>query len=325
MKSSCGSRAVMMLFSVALSACPAIAAPDPSGGSVPITPDMRTGPEIKHFTPPTRKESDDAIAEYKRTGAVVAEKLKLKLDTIETPHFLVFTNWDPREYGFLKENVELAYNCVSKQFELPVAQNVFLGKLPIYMFADRKEFEQFSKEIDGFDSSKLGGYYSGNSLGIGHMAMWKPDIKSAGGDRHLAEWRWGYVLVHEFTHAFIARYRTSAFIPRWLNEGIAEVVANRQFPRAGAYHLAKLAAGKGSLMLDMLDIKEMSAFTAAQYPIAQTTVETLIAGGPKIFLKYFNDVKEGISADEALQREYKVDRKGLESAWKKYVKGLEDK
>ena len=78
-------------------------------------------------------------------------------------------------------------------------------------------------------------------------------------------------------------------------------------------------------MIDMLDIKDIAKFTAAQYPIAQTTVETLIAGGPKIFLKYFNDVKDGISADEALQREYKVDRKGLEEAWKKYVKSLEDK
>ena len=230
----CKSRPAMMFLAAALSACAATAGPNPpSGGSgIPLTPEMRTGPEIKRFTPVTRQEAEAAIAEYRRTGAEVGERMKIKFDVLETPHFLIFTDWDPREYNFLKENVELAYTCVSTQFEIPVSQNVFLGKLPIYMFKKKEEFGKYSKEFDNLDSSKLAGYYMGNSLGIGHMAMWKPDLKAANNDVHLAEWQWGYVLVHEFTHAFIARYHTNVFIPRWLNEGIAEVVANRQFPRA---------------------------------------------------------------------------------------------
>ena len=84
---------------------------------------------------------------------------------------------------------------------------------------------------------------------FGHMAMWKPEVKS---DIHSAEVQWAYVLVHEFTHAFVARYRTNARIPRWLNEGIAEVIASIQYKTASVLPYAFARSEKLASIADVL-------------------------------------------------------------------------
>jgi hypothetical protein len=152
------------------------------------------------------------------------------------------------------------------------------------------------------------------------MVMWKPDISAAGGDVHAAEREWAHVLVHEFTHAFVARYRTDAQMPRWLSEGVAEVVAADKFPRANLHAYVRRMVGQGKGITKMFADKDFNSFTAEDYPFAQTVVETLVVGDPRAFLRYFNDIKDGMEPDAALEKEYHTDRKGLEEAWKKYMK-----
>lgn len=273
------------------------------------------------FLPATKEQADAAIAAAKKRGAEVETAMDVKFGTIETPHFLIFTDWNKLEYDFLKTNVEAAYEAVSRQFEIPVKENVFIGKLPIYMFAKHEVFKKFAKSLDSFDASDgVAGYYQGNSLGFGHMAMWKPDIAAANGNVRAAERQWAYVLTHEFTHAFVARYRTNAFIPRWLNEGVAEVVAYQKFPRSYIYPLVReRAKQKGSIQDFFID---KGSLLAADYHVAQTVVETMIVGNPKTFLSYFNDIKDGMKPEDALRKNYKTDLPGLEAAWRKYIKDV---
>jgi hypothetical protein len=246
--------------------------------------------------------------------------MQLHFEAMETDHFLIFTDWDPREYHFLKENVEAAYAAVCHQFDASPNENVFIGKLPIYMFDRHADFERFSSDIDHLTLSKLvAGYYSGDSTGTGHMAMWKPDVAAAGGNIHRAERAWAYVLTHEFTHAFVARYRTNVFLPRWLSEGVAEVVANRQFPKPNIYDFVHRMAANGYKIERIFEHKDLASFTANDYPIAQTIVEAMLHDNPRIFLNYFNDIKDGMDPGEALKKEYHTDNDGLQKAWKSYA------
>ncbi len=280
------------------------------------------GDELKpvKFLPPTPEEAAEMMKLAREQAELASDKLKWNFKAIETPHFVIFTDWDLREHNFLKENVELAYGAVSKQFDIPIKDNVFVGKLPVFMFASHNDFMKYARDLDEFDvPDNVAGYYRGNNLGHGHMAMWKPDVKKAGGDVRLAEKQWAYVLVHEFTHAFIARYRTNGFIPRWLNEGLAEVIASSQFPRPGTYQWVRQHERDAGVQ-KLLEQKEL--LKADDYPIAQTIVETMVAGDRKAFIQYFNDIKDGMKSDDALKKEYKTDKEGLERAWKKYIKSV---
>jgi hypothetical protein len=280
----------------------------------------RTPQKIQPVTP---EESKEAIAGYKEAVAAIEQKMGVHFASMETHHFLIFTDWDKREYDFLKRNVENAYTAVSRQFELSPSENVFIGKLPVLMFAQHADFKRYSKDIEHFDvPDNVAGYYTQAEGGFGHMVMWKPDVAKAKGNVHLAELEWAYTLTHEFTHAFVARYRSNALVPRWLNEGLAEVVASRQFPIYRIYSVAKDQASRRKSIQPLFE--EHGLMKAEDYPVAQTLVETLLAENPKTFLAFFNDIKDGMKPPEALQREYKTTLQGLESAWRKYLATTKD-
>jgi hypothetical protein len=204
-----------------------------SGDGTVAQPGRKGEPvERVKYVPATPEEHAAAIAAAREKKLDVEEELRIKLVEIETEHFIIFTDWDAREHNFLKQNLEDAYRVVSKQFDMSPKENIFVGKLPVYMWARYADFKRFGQKIDSFGVSEtVAGYYRGTDDGLGHMSMWKPNQSMTGTSSIKdAEKLWGYVLVHEFTHAFIARYRSNERIPRWLNEGIAEVIASSQIP-----------------------------------------------------------------------------------------------
>jgi hypothetical protein len=272
----------------------------------------------KQYEVVSKKDHEEAIAAYKASAKEISEQLKVEFDLIETKHFLVFTNWDKREYTFLKTNVEAAYSAVSRQFEIPVSDNVFIGKLPIFMFSTYEDFKRFSKDIQKFDvTENTLGYFAQTKEGIGRMVMWKPNVKKHKGNVAAAEREWGTTLTHEFTHAFVARYRSAGLIPRWLNEGIAEAVALRQFPDVYTYPFVRERAKVRKSLKDIFEDK--ARLKGDDYPVVQTLVETMLSQGPRTFLKYVNDLKDGVEPEEALKKNFKTDYDGLEKGWRKYI------
>jgi len=307
---------LLLVATPALAAKPVAKKPPPSESGNSIAPAESKGDVLK-YEKSTPEQDAKAIADAQARATKTADLLHLKFTEIQTTHFIIFTDWDPREYGFLKTNVEGAYSAVARQFEMSPKDNIFVGKLPIYMLVRRNDFFNFASKIDKFEPSKdLAGYCMSRTDGFSHMAMSKPDPAWSDGSIPQAEKIWAYTLTHEFTHAFVARYRTNRFIPRWLNEGLAEVVANGQFPRAGAREFARMMA-KGSVK-KIFDDSVMPSGT--MYPVMMTMTEALIHENPKKFLKYFNEIKDGANPEECLKSNYHVDYDGLEDAWRKYIK-----
>lgn len=275
--------------------------------------------KIIQFKPATPAEHAAAIARARVAAKVLADEFGMKTREIETDHFLIFTDWDEREFDFLKRNVELAYAVVARQFNMSPRDNIFVGKLPIYMFSTKGTFLKFGTNVDRIPMSRfMGGYYRGSEEGIGHMAMPKPDIKN--GDVAEAERMWGYILVHEFTHAFVARYRTNRKVPTWINEGLAEVIASRAFPDKDRSRDARWAARYDDSIADIFD--DDIPKTSYQYPVMQTLVELLLADNPRGFLNMFNAIKDGTEPREALAKSFRTDYVELEVVWRNKVKRM---
>ncbi len=277
-----------------------------------------TAKEESKYQSSTPEDNAKAITDAQKVAAETGDKLQMKFAEMQTEHFIIFTDWDPREYNFLKSNCENAYTSVSRMFEMSPKDNIFVGKLPIYMFTKRADFYEFAKKIDDFQPPQgLAGYCHSSTDGFSHMAMSKPDASLTDNNIRQAERVWSYVLTHEFTHAFVARYRTNHLMPRWLNEGVAEVVANSAFPRPESRRFARMMADSGNIT-SIFDDRNMPG--GEMYPVMMTMTEALIKVDPKKFLGYFNALKDGADPEKCMKETYGVDYAGLETAWRKYIK-----
>lgn len=237
--------------------------------------------------------------------------------TIETPHFVIFHDWEPSEGDFLKQETEAAYSCIARFFEIPVSENVFVGKLALYMFSARKDFFDFTRNVARIDVKEdvdlLGYYNPGVRHRLSFIAMWKP------GDavERRSKLKWGYVFAHELSHAFVARHRGSGRLPDWLNEGLAEMTAHTVLPDLATMARAKKVASQVSSIRPIFAEGDMK--DARWYPVMETAVRMLSKDRGK-FLEMFDLIKAGTPGEEALRQIYGMDYGQLEAAWFKYVK-----
>lgn len=294
--------------------------PDTGVAAQPGAKDGRRG--VVKFTPATPEQAAAANAYARQYMAEVSEITGVTFQELETDHFLIFTDWDKREYDYLKKNLERAYAVVARQFDMDPKETVFVGKLPVYMFSQYDDFAKLARSKDEFPvTNRVAGYFRGNTRGLGHMSMWKPTAALTGSnDIRDAERLWSNVLVHEFTHAFLARYRSDVFIPRWLNEGCAEVIAQDVVPLRGRYEMARLMALQGADVMQLFDDRNIPS--GEYYPVMQTMVELLVQTNRKSFLKMIDAIKDGADPAEALQEHYNVDYATFAKQWREYAKRL---
>src|SRR5439155_907107 len=67
------------------------------------------------------------------------------------------------------------YAVVSRQFDIPTSENIFIGKLPVYMFNRFADFKKFAQEDDDLNlHDAVHGDFAGRDDGGGHLAMRKP-------------------------------------------------------------------------------------------------------------------------------------------------------
>lgn len=288
-----------------------------------MQPVMRDPGEFVLYGIPTAQEHAASIALSRKRMREAEQTLGITLHEIETDHFLIYTDWDAREYEFLRRECERAYKLVATQFRQPVTGNVFVGKLPMYMFKSQADFRRFASEMDEFDAPETVLGYFVNSQDIGHMAMWKPGIGSgigAGGSLNDAMRKWGRTLIHEFTHAFIYRYKSNARIPRWLNEGTAEMVSEATLPSNNYHAKARTAALQNVDIMSLFDDLVMPG--GYYYPVMMTMAECLQKQDSKKFLALFDEIKSGTEPEEALKKVYGINYVRLAEGWNKYARGL---
>ena len=148
-----------------------------------------------------------------------------------------------------------------------------------------------------------------------------PQIRAAGFDpspmigQIEAELRWRRTLTHELTHAVMAGFKGDAPLPYWLEEGLAEMLAERVWPRPNAIGRAK-ARGEAGLGL-LLDPDYR--LVASDYPVAMSLVMGLHREDPARFGQFIQRLKRGEDQEQLLHELYGVDFAGLDRAWRNWI------
>ncbi len=279
---------------------------------------LSDAPGIAFFEPVAPEHAARVMEEAERSAERSLKRLGVVARRLETEHFVIFTDWEPIDDEFLRDSLERAYRLVALEFGIPPQLNVFVGKLPVYMFDDHADFMRYAHQIDGQKkfTDTVAGYYTGRSDGMGKLIMSKPRQTDRYG-LEVARQIWRRNLTHEFSHAFFARYRSNAFVPRWLNEGVAEVIAEKVYPRFGAHNQARMMARDGKSISSIFDDRSLPG--PELYPVMLTLIEAMQTEDPKKFRDYIDRVKAGENAEAALKEMYGVDYRGLEVAWRRHM------
>ncbi len=229
---------------------------------------------------------------------------------VESPHFTIYSWFPPNQDNSIRESMEQLYSMLSRAFDVGRNETVWVGKCGIFMLNNQERYSDFVTQVDRIPPSftKAAGYcrYCPNwAYIVLNMPPAKGDVE-------------GYklTLTHECTHGFLSRYVSDAVIPPWINEGIADAMADSLVPSSRLKMRLKDAtreALKGKK--DPMTVFDGVKLEQFDYGIAQSWVQFLLARNRKGFLKFLTLIKQGTSEADALQECYKWDRKQMVQAW----------
>jgi hypothetical protein len=256
---------------------------------------------------------------YRSFGRTVQQAIYKDLVLIETDHFLIWTDWEPRGRDRLSRWCEGMYTALSTQFDLVPADNVFLAKCPVFCWRSKARFRKFAQRFDGYAGTNAVGYTrSIEETGHVHIVLLRQGRSEADYDRFAC------TLVHEGTHAFLHRLYSSRLIPHWVNEGYADLIAERvlgdRCPNAEkAALLAKQYVRYDWPIRHLLG--NPGPISVHQYPLAHSVVAYLEGLDAKHFAGFIRSLKEGQGVGEALAANFDdLTPVGLETEWRSAIR-----
>ncbi len=255
---------------------------------------------------------------YRAFGLQAQEVLGKQVVAIESEHFLIWTDWARFDRERLAEQCEAMYAAMCRQFGISTTASVFLAKCPIFCFESKARFLKFARMFDGYDGKNAIGYTrSIERNGHVHMVLLRRGRTEEDFDRFAC------TLIHEGTHAFVHRLYTPRLIPNWINEGLAELMAETVLQdRCPTAETAELLAAQyveydwpvASL------IRSAGPIAVNHYPIAHSLIAYLASRGDKHLRGFIKRLKEGDGTATALAGQYEgLTLDGLEIGWRAWI------
>lgn len=282
---------------------------DPEPPETPPDPDSPAPPrdlpvldDTALASPQSEQTREKILAAYQQFGGKVREVLGKDVQPLESPHFLIWTDWEPRYRERLIEWSEAMYAALCRQFDLSPADSVFLAKCPMFCFRSKAKFQKFARHFDGYDGVSAAGYTrSIERNGHVHVVLLRQ------GKEEIDFERFAGTLVHEGTHAFVHRLFSHRLIPHWINEGLAELTAERVLGDScdtaeTASLLARQFACYGWELGGLLETT--GPIGVHQYPLAHGVVAYLEGLGRERFIAFLRTLKAGKSTAEGLAEVY---------------------
>lgn len=181
----------------------------------------------------------------------------------------------------LRDYLEEEYSALCDRFQF-----VPTAPLVVILYPSR-EFHEVTQE----PASVLGLFDGKIRIPLGGVKSLSPPLRA--------------VLVHELTHAFVFG-KSGGNCPRWLQEGLAQLMEGRAIAASDERALARdLAATQGRSWYDGFSYVSSLSFTrylADQYPF-------------QIFLEALDRMKSGDSAEAALKESTREDFDQLQKGW----------
>ena len=262
------------------------------------------------------------LAIYKSFGETVRQVISKTIVLVETDHFLIWTDWDKRNRPVLAQWCESMYAALCEQFDLDPVGSVFLAKCPIFCFRSKARFRRFARQFDGHEANNAIGYSrSIEKNGHVHLVLLRTGRSEADFDRLAA------TLVHEGTHAFLHRLYTTQLIPHWVNEGYADLIAERVMGDRchNAENAALLARQYVRFDWPIRDLlASVEPIALHQYPIAHSVVAFLEKQGAERFAGFIKALKRGRTVTEALAAGYDgMTLDQLEARWRSSIQATD--
>jgi hypothetical protein len=273
-------------------------------------------------TSPSQDRRKQVLEVYRNFGRKVQEVISRQIVLVESDHFLIFTDWEPRYRDRLAGWCEAMYAAICQHFDLDPNDDVFLAKCPVFCWRSKPRFRKFARLFDGYDGTGAIGYTrSIQENGHVHLVLLRQGRTEADFDRLAC------TLVHEGTHAFLHRLWTTRLIPHWVNEGYADLVAERVLRdrcpnRENAELLARQFVRYDWPVTKLLH--STGPIEVHQYPLAHSVIAYLERLDRTALAGFIRDLKSGMTVAAALAARYDnltIDE--LEARWRSAIRATD--
>jgi hypothetical protein len=284
--------------------------------TVPSRPDVGKYPRSATSQIVTNRTLAFSLAE--KTQRTIVSTLHL----VETPHFLIFSAWNPGNDPSLADVCERMYQMLCQQFSVPANELVWIGKCPIYLFWEPQHYERFISEVDGSraldaNMSHVNGYHASKGA-FSYVVI--NGVAGFGSNQEQAKTRFYHVLVHEGTHAFMHHYVSEQPLPLWVEEGVADFVAATLVPNSEANRTYITASEEAVRKPEMLSrvLTRTQDLTSTEYGLAQSLVRFLVAQNRGAMIQFVALMKRGRSEEVAFTEAYHATEQDFKREWLAY-------
>ena len=260
----------------------------------------RLRPERQRLWPHLTVDQED---KFLSDQAKFIEDAKAKFPNIpfrqvETKYFSFVTDLNRAEVDGYIVYLDAMYAELCKAFGLSTEKNIWAGKCVVFAFRDEQTYLAFESIVMEISPTAIA-----STQGLCHQF--------ADGTVIFAGYKgtnnfFGHVLVHETSHGFVHRYMSSVRAPSWLNEGMADWLADKVVKGTKIKNRQRKSAANVKQKGDWGDVLNIGRITGEQYGICSVLVEILVAkdGGKGRFKEFFDGIKEGQSPQESLKEHF---------------------
>lgn len=268
---------------------------------------------------PSAENRAKVMQAYRTFGKKVQEVMGKDVVLLESDHFLIWTDWEKKYRDRLTGWAEAMYAALGERFDLQAKDEVFLAKCPVFCWRSKARFQKFARFFDGYEGSNAVGYTrSIEKNGHVHVVLLRQGRSEADFDRFAC------TLVHEGSHAFMHRLYSTRLIPHWVNEGYAELTAERVLGEhcdtaEKAALLARQFVRYDWPLGGMLE--GVAPIEVNEYPLAHSLVAHLEQLGRPRFAGFVRGLKDGRTTAEALAVNYDgMTFAQLEQSWRSAIR-----
>ncbi len=232
---------------------------------------------------------------------------QLNMRLYETQYFLFLTDIPANQVRPYLVQLDEMNESLGKSFGFDEGHNVWRGKAVIVAFMQEAAFHVFERQtLKNDDVAGAQGICHSYPNGRVVVGCFRGDSPSF----------FGVTLVHETAHGYVHRYRSTARIPSWINEGIADWVAGLTVRSSNVVReRQQTAAGRIRLTRTLGGFFDREHIEAWQYGLASSMVGLLASRDNDRFRRFFRDIKNGYSWQESLMRHYEMTPAQLAAAY----------
>ena len=243
------------------------------------------------------------------------KKLNIPLRQIETQFFTFVTDLNSVEVDGYIAYLDAMYAELCKAFGLPPEKNIWAGKCVVFAFRTQATYLAFEAAVMEIGPARLA-----KTQGLCHQF---PNGRVIFAGYKGTNNFFGHTLVHETSHGFVHRYLSSARAPSWLNEGMADWLADKVVKGRKIKDRQRSAAARVKLKNDWNDVLNIERITGEQYGICSVLVEILVArdSGQGKFKNFIDDIKVGHSAQEGLKKNFNMTYPELQAIYGQTIAG----